>query len=749
MKNLKLKSAPFVYFSLLITPVRTALMLRFFQNIIWVSIYTAIIIFSIGPGGHYSFSQAPAIEWQNTIGGSGTDLMRSIQQTADGGYILGGYSDSGISGDKTEASQGSLDYWVVKLDSSGIIGWQNVIGGSSTEYLNCIKQTSDGGYILGGYSSSGISGDKTEANMGIYEDYWVVKLNSSGIIEWQNTIGGSSGDYLLSIQQTFDGGYILGGYSNSGISGDKAESLYGIYDYWIVKLNSSGNIQWQNTIGGSEFDYLYSIQQTADGGYILGGYSDSGISGDKTEASHGGFDCWVVKLNSNGKIKWQNTIGGNDEDGMFSIQQTTDGGYVLGGYSYSGISGDKTEASLGYADYWVVKLNNMGTIEWQNSIGGNNFDFLRSIKQTTDGGYILGGSSYSGISGDKTEASIGDFDYWVVKLGSSGIVEWENTIGGNNIAGGFGDDELYAIEETTDGGYIIGGYSDSGISGDKTESSLGGNDFWVVKLEGPCHTEICNGIDDNCNGLIDDGITVTISISAGGATTFCQGSSVILSAIHTGTSLQWKKNGVDIVGATSATYTATKTGDYTCVSTSLCGSATSMSIPVVMNKKPNASITADGPTDFCFGDNVTLIETPVAGCSYQWYVEGDALAGETSTTYVATYFGNYNCRVTKIATGCFKKSNIIYVGIICKEENNTVENTFSIFPNPSSDFITIETDFSTEKTIYLTNAIGQIVQTIITSENTITINLNTISSGIYFIKMEDGINSVTQKFIKQ
>jgi hypothetical protein len=346
---------------------------------------------------NYLFAQAPAIEWQNTIGGSNFDYLRSLQQTTDGGYILGGFSSSGISGDKTELLSGSYDYWVVKLNSSGTIEWQNTIGGGAGDYLATIQQTTDGGYIIGGYSYSGISVDKTEGSVGL-GDYWVVKLNSSGTIEWQNTIGGSHDDQLRSIRQTTDGGYILGGYSTSGNSGDKTEASLGVDDYWVVKLNSIGAIEWQNTIGGSGDDFLFPIQETTDGGYILGGYSNSGISGDKTEAFLGGIsDYWVVKLNSSGTIEWQNTIGGSSDDLLFSIQQTTDGGYILGGYSGSGISGDKTEASLGDYDYWVVKLNGSGAIEWQNTIGGNNNDFLISIEQTTDGGYIMG-ILLSGIS---------------------------------------------------------------------------------------------------------------------------------------------------------------------------------------------------------------------------------------------------------------------------------------------------------------------------------------------------------------
>ncbi|MFN0173996.1 MAG: T9SS type A sorting domain-containing protein [Saprospiraceae bacterium] len=422
------------------------------------------------------FAQAPAIEWQNTIGGNDADFLFSLQQTADGGYILSGSSTSNISGDKTENCLGNWDYWVVKLDATGSILWQNTIGGIGLDRLESIQQTLDGGYILGGYSTSNISGDKTENSQG-YEDYWVVKLDALGGIQWQNSIGGSNGDQLIDLQQTSDGGYILGGHSQSNISGDKTENGLGEDDFWVVKLDATGTIQWQNTISGNKSDRLYSIQQTVDGGYILGGASLSNISSDKTENCLGGNDFWVVKLDATGFIQWQNTIGGTLFDTMLSVQQTADGGYILGGFSYSNISGDKTENCLGHPDYWVVKLGATGTIEWQNTIGGNDEDYLQHLQQTADGGYILGGYSYSNISGDKTENSWGmEEDFWVVKLDATGTIQWQKTIGGTET------DRLYSLQQTSDGGYILGGLSDSNISGNKTENCFGSWDYWVIKL---------------------------------------------------------------------------------------------------------------------------------------------------------------------------------------------------------------------------------------------------------------------------
>ena len=371
---------------------------------------------------------AQEIEWQNTIGGSGGDEFVYIIQSNDGGFLVGGNSWSPISGDKTEG--GNIDdYWILKIDSVGFIEWQNTIRGSDTDLLKSIIQTNDGGYLLGGFSNSENGIDKTEMCMGLH-DYWLVKTDSLGTIQWDNTIGGNFEDKLVSVIQTPDGGFLIGGSSNSDSSADKSEDSY-YFDYWIVKTDSNGIIQWENSIMGYSNDYLSSILSTSDGGYVLGGYSMSNISFDKTENSNGGYDYWVVKIDSAGNIIWQNTIGGSGNDFLNSIIQSTDGGYLCAGNSNSGISGDKTENSNGSADYWIVKIDSIGSVQWQNTIGGSSWDSLSSVIQTSDGGYFIGGFSHSGISGDKDEALNGKADFWVIKTDSMGVPLWQNTIGGN------------------------------------------------------------------------------------------------------------------------------------------------------------------------------------------------------------------------------------------------------------------------------------------------------------------------------
>ncbi|MBZ0328525.1 MAG: T9SS type A sorting domain-containing protein [Altibacter sp.] len=420
-----------------------------------------------------SFGQDPNILWQRTIGGSGYDRLTSIQNTVDGGIILGGESDSDISGEKTENSQGGKDFWVVKLDSQGIIEWQNTIGGSGNDILNTLSQTLDGGYIIGGSSDSDISGDKTENSNG-EKDYWILKLDVNGSIVWQNTIGGGGSDSLVSIAQTPDGGYILGGTSSSGISGDRTISSQSQNDTWIVKTDANGVIQWQKAFGFVDAYTHSSLSLTNDGGFIIGG------SGAAPLRSY-----YMIKLSELGTFQWSELYGGFGEDALTEVQQTSDGGYIVIGLSDSNASGNKTEDSQGGFDFWIIKTNILGAMEWQNTIGGTTGDACYSAIESDDGGYFICGYSDSNVGGDKTEDSNGATDYWILKLNSVGIIEWQNTIGGEN------QDRIPNAVQNINGEYVIGGSSLSDASGDKTENSRGDFDFWILK-----HNKVL-GVDDN------------------------------------------------------------------------------------------------------------------------------------------------------------------------------------------------------------------------------------------------------------
>lgn len=360
------------------------------------------------------------IQWQKSIGGSNYDEAWSVQRTTDGGYIIAG--DSASNDGNVTVNHGSYDYWVVKLDNNGNIQWQKSFGGSSVDIAYSVQQTTDGGYIVAGNSFSNDGDVIGHHGTTAYGDFWILKLNSSGNIQWQKTLGGSHYDQATSIQQTTDAGYIIAGSSWS-TDGDVTNN-HGSWDYWVVKLDSSGNLQWQKSLGGSDYDNAQSVQQTTDGGYIIAGQSrstDGDISGH-----HGGsdnFDAWIVKLNGNGNLQWQKSLGGSRDDGVV-IRQTTDGGYIAAGASKSN-DGDVSGhyGTSNYYDIWVVKLSANGIIQWQKSIGGSNDDGAYSILQTTDNGYVIAG--YSASNDNDATGNHGVYDYWVVKLTAEGLATQE------------------------------------------------------------------------------------------------------------------------------------------------------------------------------------------------------------------------------------------------------------------------------------------------------------------------------------
>ncbi|MEP7263708.1 MAG: T9SS type A sorting domain-containing protein [Bacteroidota bacterium] len=444
------------------------------------------------------FSMSQDLEWQHTYGGSGSEVLNNIVRTSDGGYICAGQSRSGISGDKTEASRGNWDYWILKLDSLGAIQWQKTLGGSNIDFLYKVKQTSDGGYICVGQSNSPTSGDKTEASRGA-EDFWIVKLDSTGILTWEKTIGGSGSDYCYDVLELQNGDFLCGGSTTSPPSGDKTSLTLGSSDFWLVYLTSAGSLIGEQTLGGFSGERLNCITGTSDGGYLLGGISASNISGTKTENSKGGDDYWLIKCNSSGNEQWQKTIGGSAYDYLYRVKETTDHGFICAGTSLSPVSGDKTETSANW-DNWIVRTDSSGTIIWEKTLGGSETDWTQSIDVIPGGGFFCGGWSETNLSGDKTEVNFGGRDNWIYKLDDNGSIVWQNTIGGDTT------EEALSVLALGDNDYIVGSHSLSGISGDKNESSRGSTDYWIMKV-----TEDYNYIkgniyiDQNSNGTKDPG----------------------------------------------------------------------------------------------------------------------------------------------------------------------------------------------------------------------------------------------------
>lgn len=395
----------------------------------------------------------------------------------------------------------------------------------------------------------------------------------------------------------------------------------------------------------------------------------------------------------------------------------------------------------GYDDIAIsssVATNDHQVMIYVGSSTGINTDVYSIVKGQQNFSFLGSGISAAGdINGDgANDFMIGD-PYRLVEEFRDGAVYTYFGLCGNIYYAdadldGYGDPEVSTTGCTPPIGYVT--------------NDLDCNDTNAEIKPGA--VELCNGIDDDCNTLTDDGITVSITIAAGGPTVVCQGTPVVLTTTHTGATLQWKRNGTNIAGATSVSYSATTTGIYTCVSSNACASATSSSINVTVNKNPKASITAGGPTTFCAGGSVTLTELPSGGCTYQWYKGASAIAGATTTTYVATTPGNYKCRVTKTATGCFKTSNTIAVTVPCRE-GEELENEIVVYPNPATTSITISTNNLATKTIFISNALGQIVYQGESDDNAISINIEHLASGMYFVKIEAGNTYFTGDFVKQ
>ncbi|QRR01431.1 T9SS type A sorting domain-containing protein [Dyadobacter sandarakinus] len=423
----------------------------------------------------------PAIQWDKTIGSLQNDAPGSMEQTSDGGFILVGTSGGGIGGDKSEPSKGSSDFWIVKLAADGTKQWDKTIGSPGSETAAAIRQTSDGGYIVGGSSGGPAGSDKSERSRG-GSDFWVVKLDASGNKIWDKTFGGDNGDGMVDLRQTPDGGYVLAGVSTSGISGEKSEPrLDDFYnDFWVVKINAAGTLEWERTLGTSGPDRMRCMTLTADGGAVFGG--EQGY-----EEQSSGY--YLVKVSGLGVKEWDRRIGGTihsaDEiEGwadISDIQQTPDGGFILGGTSIGRASGDQSEPSIN--DYWIVKLDADRAVEWDNVIAtdfvdGDKFSntFVK-LAQAVDGGYLLLGYSASFASGEKSEDSHNLVpDFWLVKLNSAGAFVWDKTIGGP------GYERALSIVNTSDKGFALLGLSVSDAGFEKTENAKGANDLWIVKL---------------------------------------------------------------------------------------------------------------------------------------------------------------------------------------------------------------------------------------------------------------------------
>jgi hypothetical protein len=406
--------------------------------------------------GYVHGIEAPEEEWNRTFGGSNYDYGYAVQQTSDGGYIITGYTQSfGID---------SPDVWLIKTVANGSENWSRTFGGSWYDSGYAVQQTKDGGYIVAGSTHSFGAGSN---------DVWLIKTVANGSEDWKHTFGGDSNDYGYAVQQTIDGGYI--------VAGSTASFGAGVDDVWLLKVAANGSEDWNCTFGGNSNDYGYAVQQTTDGGYIVAGSTKS--------FSVGSEDVWLIKVAANGTAEWNCTFGGSSDDGGQAVQQTTDGGYIVAGSTKS--------FSVGSGDVWLLKTAANGSEHWNMTFGGFADEVGYAVQQTIEGGYIIAGTTRS--------FGAGSGDVWLLKTAANGSEHWNMTFGG------FTDEAGHAVQQTTDLGYIVAGYTHT--------FGVGSGDVWLIKVEGkPAEPPIFDtgkggypSISGTHNGIITPSSNITVS----------------------------------------------------------------------------------------------------------------------------------------------------------------------------------------------------------------------------------------------
>jgi hypothetical protein len=351
------------------------------------------------------------IIWQKTFGGSANDGAYSVASTKDGGFVIAGYTYS-TDGDIV-SNHGNSDAWVIKINKTGSKEWQSTLGGSASDVASSIVETSDGGYIMAGQTAS-TDGDVSNNHGSM--DAWVAKLDRNGNKQWQRTFGGTGSEGAQSIMETSEGGYIMAGWTNSN-DGDVTGYHVGWgmntgnFDGWVVRLNKDGNLLWNKAFGGSRNEVFNTITHGMDNSYTLAGYTRSNFDGD-VGANHGDLDAWVVNIDNSGKIVWQKPLGGSNGDVANFIASTRDGGYIFVGFTSSN-DGD-VRGNHGGEDAWVVKLDQGGKKQWQSTLGGSGNDLARTVFQRANGTYVMVGSTSSN-DGDLT-GQYGAGGAWIITM---------------------------------------------------------------------------------------------------------------------------------------------------------------------------------------------------------------------------------------------------------------------------------------------------------------------------------------------
>jgi hypothetical protein len=384
----------------------------------------------------------PVVEWQKSFGGVTNEDCFVIRPAANGGCLVAGRSLSGASGNKETTNHGLSDGWVVRLDQGGHKLWEQSVGGTNYDGFTDVRQTSDGGWILAG------GGSTTNA---LLTGYWVVRLDANGAFLWERNFAGAGGrDVAKAVLPTAEGGFLIGGWSMSGTNGVKtmpniadANGQAMGPDFWVLRVDSEGRILWQNVYGGYREDNFSTIEPKSGGGFILVGDSSSPPSGNKQSVHYGGSDYWIVSTDEAGQVIWEKSYGGSGWDSATHVCPTPDGGCAVIGFSRSPADGNKTVPSMGglMDDVWLLRVNGEGNKLWERNIGTTDPETPAGIQLTADGGF------YVAVCRARPEGLFS----WLTRLDANGNRVWENQY--------FSNRELSALAFalSDDGGFFLAG----------------------------------------------------------------------------------------------------------------------------------------------------------------------------------------------------------------------------------------------------------------------------------------------------
>jgi len=650
------------------------------------------------------FDSSGSLLWKKHFGGSLQDIAKSVVALKDG-YIIAGYTasnDHDLAGN--HGTNGSTDYWILKIDLHGNNTWSKCFGGSDYDYANSIDTTADGGFIVTGMSSSrdgDVTGDHGNG------DCWMVKLTASGAITWERSVGGVNPDVGNCVKTDRDGNYAVFGFSFSADADVAQNNRSG--NAWLFKISTVGGMQWQRSFGGDLPDYGQQLMLTKDGGYALAAYAYSHVAGN-----HGSADYYVIKLNGNGDTEWQYYFGGDNTDIATGLVEASSGGFLVIGYSASN-SGDFI-GSKGNEDGWLLKIDASGKKEWVKSLGGTADDRLNGLITTPGGGYVLVGSTKS-VNGDVT-GSHGNADAWILKLGCEPL-QAEISITTNYDTICTGTKAVFTASIKNGGDAPVFQWKKNGMNAGVNKASY--EDASVVNGDSiSCmltSNYSCASVSIvNSNSIIiktKDPVAAQVNISTA-SSSVCKGSEVIFYATspakNSASVFTWFVNGKSLPGTTDTIlYPGLQDNDkvsVSMVSNSYCilnlpVSSNTLIMKVANEALPEISISAS-VNPVCRGEEVRFVANPAnaTNAAYTWIVNGLA-NGSTGKEFTSTVLKDNDvikCRITAGST-CVAtvESNSIQMhvkeipGVVCMQDTTIFEGTtITLRANISADVVSYQ-----------------------------------------------------------